>query len=72
MDSGVFHSSFYSSPPGLRVPQVLSMHDTIFEDYPELFNSDRQKQHLRDKEHAFRHCDAIVFPSEFAKASGAN
>ena len=66
--SGVFHSSFYSSPEGLSIPQILSMHDTIFEDYPTLFNTDRHRQHLADKKHAFDNCSAVVFPSEFARS----
>ncbi len=67
LSSGIFHSSFYSSPEGLRIPQVLTMHDSIFEDYPLLFSSDRHRQHLAEKQRALRACDALVFPSEFAK-----
>jgi glycosyltransferase involved in cell wall biosynthesis len=64
---GVFHSSYYSSPDGVAIPQVLTMHDTIFEDYPELFGTERHRRRLREKYVAARHCSAVVFPSEFAR-----
>ncbi len=65
---GVFHSSYYSSPDGVSIPQVLTMHDTIFEDFPQMFCTERHQRRIREKEVAFRRCSAVVFPSEFAKA----
>jgi len=64
---GIFHSSFYSSPNGVAVPQVLSMQDTIFEDYPELFDLPRHHQHIVDKRLAAERCAGLVFSSVFAK-----
>jgi glycosyltransferase involved in cell wall biosynthesis len=43
------------------------MHDTIFEDYPAMFNSERHHSHLADKEQALQKSDAVVFPSVFAR-----
>jgi len=65
--SGVFHSTYYSSPAGVRIPQVLTMHDTIVEDYPAFFNAQRDRIHLEHKRDAFARCHALVFPSEFAR-----
>lgn len=65
--SGVFHSSYYSAPDGVPVPQVLSMQDTIFEDYPELFSTPSQLQHLADKRKAVERSAALVFSSNFAR-----
>jgi glycosyltransferase involved in cell wall biosynthesis len=67
LDRGVFHSSYYSAPDGVRIPQVLSLQDTIYEDFPQFFSSPRHLAHVEEKRVAVDRASAFVFSSHFAR-----
>ena len=67
LGQGIFHSSYYSSPDGLRIPQVLSLQDTIYEDFPNFFSSARHMAHLSDKRVAVERSSGLIFSSHFAR-----
>ncbi len=75
---GVFHSSFYTSPAGLRVPQVVTVHDMIYEDYPGIFFPERSgrkerlvvemnRRHVAAKRRSFERAAGIIYSSNFAR-----
>jgi len=67
LDEGVFHSSYYSAPDGVCIPQVLSLQDTIYEDFPQFFSSPRHLAHVEEKRIAVDRASGFVFSSAFAR-----
>lgn len=64
--SGIFHSSYYTSPDGVRLPQVLTMHDVIFEDFPGMFRLPQHQRHIDEKKRAMQRCAAFLTPSRYS------
>jgi len=64
---GVFLSTYYSTYPSLRIPQLLVVHDMIFEDHPHLFPPARRQRHISEKHRAIAAASAIACPSEHAR-----
>lgn len=69
ISDGIFHSSYYSAPDGLRIPQVLTMQDVIYEDYPEIFAADNHRRHVAEKQRALSLAQGVIFSSRFARES---
>ena len=69
--SGVFHSTYYSTHETVAVPQVLTMQDTIVENYPACFAPDWRARHLAQKARALRAANAVVFASEAGRQEAA-
>jgi alpha-1,3-rhamnosyl/mannosyltransferase len=65
--NGVFLSSHYSSPEGVRVPQVQMIQDMIYERLPSLFSTPRELAHVADKLRVARCATAIICPSEWSR-----
>lgn len=71
VDSGVFLSSYYSTHAVLRVPQVVLMHDVLYERYPALFPDAERVRHLEEKRSCMASAQGVVFPSEDARRDAA-
>ncbi len=65
-DKGLFHSSYYTTHNGLRIPQVLTWQDAIYERYASLFNRPKDLQHIAEKRRCLERASALVFPSAFS------
>jgi mannosyltransferase len=66
--SGIFHSTYYSVSPDPMLKQVFTLHDMIFEDYPEYFpNELARKRHINEKTKCIEQADVIVCVSEYTK-----
>lgn len=61
--SGVFVSTYYSTYPSLRIPQVAFIHDLIFELFPDLIMTDKQARHKQDKADAIGNANLFICPS---------
>jgi glycosyltransferase involved in cell wall biosynthesis len=67
--SGVFHSTYYSTSGSLGVPQLLTMQDAIYEEFPACFSPEKWTIHTGQKAKAVAAADTVVFPSESARAA---
>jgi glycosyltransferase involved in cell wall biosynthesis len=67
VERGVFLATYYSTYPGLRVPQVSMVHDMIFELFPDLTLSAQQERHKRERRASIESARAIICPSESAR-----
>ena len=64
LSDGIFHSTYYSTfeTPGLA--QVFTLHDLIFEDFPECFPDDQHRaKHIGEKTDCIAAADVIVSDS---------
>jgi glycosyltransferase involved in cell wall biosynthesis len=64
VSNGVFHSTYYSTSPALKIPQILTLQDTIYETLPECFSVDGASRHVEQKRRCVAAAAAVVFPSE--------
>jgi glycosyltransferase involved in cell wall biosynthesis len=64
IDYGVFHSSFYTTFSTLRVPQVLTVHDMIYEMFHECFSREKDRLHIEDKRRCANTASAVICPSQ--------
>jgi glycosyltransferase involved in cell wall biosynthesis len=62
-NSGFFVSTYYSTYPSLRIPQVAFIHDLIFELFPDLIMTEKQAKHKQDKADAIHNADLFICPS---------
>lgn len=60
---GVFHSTFYSTYGTLRIPQVLTLQDMIYERFPECFEKNKWRIHVEEKLRCSEAAAAIACPS---------
>lgn len=66
--SGIFHSTYYSVSPSSKLKQVFTLHDMIFEDYPEYFdNAEARECHILEKQKCIEQADVIVCVSDYTK-----
>lgn len=63
INSGIFHSTGYSTYSTLRIPQVLTIHDTIYEKFPECFSRENDLLHIKNKFRCSEAANAIICPS---------
>lgn len=61
--NGVYLSSHYSTYPGIELPQLQIIQDTIYERFPDLFASNWDLQHVKDKFACIKAASCIVTPS---------
>ncbi len=62
--NGIFHSSYYRKPKNMKIPQVVTVHDFIYEK----FNSGLKKQvHSWQKSASIRSADALICVSNSTK-----
>jgi len=61
---GVYQSTYYSTHSGIRIPQVLSFQDAIYEQFPDLFGSVADRRHIEARQQSVAAAAAIIFPSE--------
>jgi glycosyltransferase involved in cell wall biosynthesis len=69
--AGVFHSTYYSTSAALAIPQLLTMQDALYEEFPQYFSPDKWRIHTDQKRQAIAAADTVVFPSESARATTA-
>lgn len=63
--NGIFHSTYYSTFPTPKLSQVFTLHDMIYEDYPEYFTSEiKRSHHIEEKKRCISAADVIVCDSE--------
>ncbi len=63
----VFHSTYFTTYSTLRIPQVITVHDFVFEKFPELQNA-RVKLFLRLKREAIKRANGIICVSNNTRA----
>jgi glycosyltransferase involved in cell wall biosynthesis len=63
IDRGVFHSTHYSTYKSLKIPQILTLHDMIYELFPDCFEPWRSQRHIDEKVMCANGADVIVCPS---------
>jgi len=64
---GVFHSTYYTTYKSLRVPQVLTVHDMIYEKLPAFFSDSASRRFVRNKKACIDAADSIICISEATK-----
>lgn len=66
----LFHSTYYTLPQNLKLKQILTFHDTIYEDFPEYFIHETNfKNFMKRKKYCIDLADHIVAVSNTTKAS---
>lgn len=62
--AGVFHSTYYSTFRNRHLAQVLTVHDMIYEDFPDCFpNAQHRDHHILQKRQCIHAADVIVCDS---------
>lgn len=69
ISDGVFHSTYFTTYKSLKIPQVLTVHDMIYEKFPEFFSGASHKRFIRNKKLCIDRADAIICVSEATKHS---
>ena len=64
----VWHSTYYTVPLRWRGPVVVTLHDFIYEKFPELFASGQAANAQRQKERAVHAADRVICVSESTRA----
>lgn len=64
VDSGVFHSTYFTYYRNLKIPQVLTIHDLTREKFPELFNNINNKIFLNITNKSIQNTDKIICVSK--------
>jgi len=63
---GIFHSTCYSVSPNPQLKQVFTLHDMIFEDYPEYFpDADARNRHIAEKKECIDQAAIIICDSNY-------
>jgi len=62
-EHGIFHSTHYSTYESLRIPQVFTLQDMIYELFPECFEPKWHRRHIEDKKRCEKMAKCIIFPS---------
>lgn len=69
LTSGVFHSTYFTTYEGLKIPQITTVHDMTYESFPEYFGSAGAKRHIAAKKASIDAADAIICVSEATKSA---
>jgi alpha-1,3-rhamnosyl/mannosyltransferase len=64
--TGIYLSTYYTTNPGIRIPEVSIVHDVIFELFPDATVGLRQDSHKADRLRSIAAASAIICPSESA------
>jgi len=65
---GVFVSTYYTTFPAIRIPQLLFAHDMIFELFPDITQGPGQERHKAERKASIAAAHAILCPSESARS----
>lgn len=71
LGGGVFQSTYYTTHRALRIPQVATIQDMIYEEFPEFFRDERARRHIADKAESAVAAAALVFPSEASRGAAS-
>ena len=63
---GVFLSSHYSTHADICIPQIQVMQDLIYEKFPELFATAKDRAHVNEKRNSIDAADGIIAPSKWS------
>lgn len=69
IDTGIFHSTYYTTYRKIKIPQVVTVHDMTHEKFPIFFNSPGAKRFIKNKKKCIEKSDAIICVSEATKKS---
>jgi glycosyltransferase involved in cell wall biosynthesis len=67
INTGIFHSTYYTTYNNTRIPEVVTVHDMTHEKFPNFFNSLGSKRFIRNKKRCIEKSDAIICVSETTK-----
>ena len=65
--SGVFHSSYYTRYSSLKIPQIVTVYDLIYEKFPQYFNKSQEKAFIKQKKQAIQNADLLICISKAVK-----
>jgi glycosyltransferase involved in cell wall biosynthesis len=69
---GIWHSTYYSLPKNWQGKQVTTLHDTVHELYPDLYDTPFD-DHLRlEKRHSIEAADAVICVSETTRQEASD
>ena len=60
----VWHSTYYSMPERWKGRSVVTVHDMIYERFPDLYKGPNHDRFRADKKHCVQHADAVICVSE--------
>jgi len=64
---GIFHSTYFTTYKSLGIPQVLTVHDMIYEKFPEFFNRKSDLEFIKQKKKCIDSADSIICVSHSTK-----
>ncbi len=67
LTDGVFHSTYFTTYGNLKIPQVLTMHDMIYEKFPVFFHTKSSLEFVKRKKECAYSADAIICVSQNTK-----
>ncbi len=67
IESGIFHSTYFTSYAKLSIPQVLTVHDMTYEKFPEYFKGKKHQEFLKNKKKCIQKAKSIICVSENTK-----
>ncbi len=67
LTTGVFHSTYFTTYESLKIPQVLTVHDMIYEKFPVFFHTKLSLEFVKQKKKCIDSADAIICVSENTK-----
>ena len=67
ISAGIFHSTYYTTYKNLRIPQVLTIYDMIYERFPYCSSSRGAKRFIANKKKCIMNADAIICISNVTK-----
>ncbi|OGD63370.1 hypothetical protein A2160_02705 [Candidatus Beckwithbacteria bacterium RBG_13_42_9] len=65
--SGIFHSSYYTFYPSLKIPQIVTVYDLIYEKFPQDFSQPLEYLFVKQKKSTIESADKIICISEAVK-----
>ncbi len=65
--NGVFHTTYFSTFPTLKIPQVVTVYDMIYEKFPDFFYRESDHEFIKIKKKSFDAASAIIAISESTK-----
>ncbi len=67
LTDGVFHSTYFTTYKNLKIPQVLTVYDMIYEKFPSFFHTKSSVEFVTQKKECIDLADAIICISENTK-----
>ena len=63
----IFHTTYYTRHPDKKIPQVVTVYDTIYEKFPQYFLGQKNQFFKKQKKKAVESADAIICISQNTK-----